>query len=78
MWIKIQDGKKLIEVKAVELNKVFGGKYKYAIIGRIANQGFFSNDIVELGKYFSFEDAKRELDEIGDFIAENKNIYYMK
>lgn len=69
---------KLIEVNAVELNKAFGGNYKYAIIGRTYNRGFFSNDVVELGKYFSFEDAKRELDGIGDSIAENKNIYYMK
>ncbi|WP_338631943.1 hypothetical protein [Clostridium baratii] len=78
MWIKTQDGKKIIEVNAVELNKVFGGKYKYGIIGRIYNRGFFSIDVVELGKYFSFEDAKRELDEIENFIAENKKIYCMK
>ncbi|WWU66856.1 hypothetical protein QJR26_18885 (plasmid) [Clostridium baratii] len=57
---------------------MFGGKYKYGIIGRIYNRGFFSIDVVELGKYFSFEDAKRELDEIENFIAENKKIYCMK
>lgn len=78
MWIKTQDSSKLIEVKSIELSKTFGGKYKYTVLGRIKNSGFFSIEVVELGKYFSFEDAKKELDEIGNFIAENKNIYYMK
>ena len=78
MWIKTQNGKKLIEVNAVELNKAFGGKYKYEIIGRIHSAGLFSIDAVELGKYYSFEDAKRELDEIEKSIAENKKIYCMK
>lgn len=78
MWIRTQDRKKLVEVKSIELNKVFGGKYKYAVIGRTDDKGFFSNDLFELGKYFSFEDAKRELDEIEKFMVENRNVYCMK
>lgn len=76
MWIRTQDKKELVDLKRFSVYRpiIIGGKKKDPTF--VINGHFSSTTVIEVGKYFTQEEALLELDNIHKYMLENPNGIY--